>query len=70
MATITGSQKLSEESWGDETPIAELLVGQEWGQGRVGYGVALGFIGAIGAGESSDAQLSGGASIRFSMTVH
>jgi hypothetical protein len=31
--------------------------------------VALGFIGAIGAAENSDAQLGGGASIRFSMTV-
>ena len=65
-----GAQKLSkEESWDGDATFAELLLGKEWGQGGLGYGVALGFIGGIGAAENSDAQFSGGASIRFSMTL-
>jgi hypothetical protein len=66
---MAGAQKLSKESWDGYATIAELLVGKEWGQGEVGYGVALGLIGGIGAAENSDALFSGSASIRFSMTV-
>lgn len=66
---MAGSQKTSDESWLNDTTIIELLSGKEWGQGGIGYGVALGFFGAIRGGENSDAQFSGGGSIRFSMTV-
>ena len=65
-----GAQKLSEQSsWHGDATIAELLVGKEWGQGGVGYGVAVGFMGGISSGENSDAQFGGSVSIRFSMTV-
>jgi hypothetical protein len=69
VSLMAGSQRL--ESGGNTLSVwaSELLIGKEWGKGKVGYGVALGFLAELDSENSYDRQFSGSGSLRFSLTV-
>jgi hypothetical protein len=69
LSLMAGSQRRSSSNNTLSVWASELLIGKEWGKGKVGYGVALGFLAELSSEGSHDRQLSGSGSLRFSLTV-